>query len=75
MREKLLSPFTNLHRSAKIVIKTGSLTADVLLIMAFAILSKETVLAMQMAETAAYLFSIGMVGGLLLDVIAKRMGK
>ena len=74
MREKLLAPFAGLHWSAKTVIKIGSIIADILLIMAFGILEQDAILARQMAETAAYLFSIGMIGGLLLDVIAKRTG-
>ncbi len=72
MREKLLKPFLNIHWSAKVIIKFGVLAADILLISAC--LCSDKSLAYMMAETSGYLFSEAVIGGLILDVIAKRMG-
>ena len=72
MRKKLLKPFLNIHWSAKTVIKYGVMAADILLISAC--LCSDKALAYMMAETSAYLFSEAVIGGLILDVIAKRTG-
>lgn len=72
MRKKLLKPFLNIHWSAKVIIKFGVIAADILLISAC--LCTDKALSYMMAETSGYLFAEAVIGGLILDVIAKRMG-
>ncbi|MBR5156211.1 MAG: hypothetical protein IKW59_00400 [Clostridia bacterium] len=71
MRQKLLKPFLNIHWSAKAIIKFGVMAADILLISAC--LCADKTRSYMMAETSGYLFSEAVIGGLILDVIAKRM--
>lgn len=72
MRKKLLKPFFRIHWAAKAVIKFGSIIADILLISACLCSDKE--LAYMMVQISVYLFSESVVGGLIIDVIAKRTG-
>ena len=74
MKTKWTEPFRRMHWSAKTVVETGTAMADALLLAACAWFSKNPELSVQMAQTAVYLFSVGIVSGLFLDVVAKRTG-
>lgn len=72
--KKLLKPFFGLHWSAKAVLKAGMALADALLLAACWIVGSDEALAIQMVQTSVYLFGEAVVGGLFIDVVAKRMG-
>ena len=63
-----------LHWSAEKVLSYGLFAANLLLLLACLTNLYDVGLSIWMVQTAVYLFSESIIGGLLLDVIAKRMG-
>ncbi len=78
MKEKPTTPTKNLlcknmHWSAKLTIKLGTL-ASLLVLLAGFLPERSSYLALSMCKTAVYMFALSVVGGLLFDVIAQRTG-
>ena len=63
----------NLHWTARLVIKCGTI-ATLLLLLSGIFLPRYSETAYWLLRSAVYSFAVSIVGGLLLDVIAARMG-
>ncbi len=63
----------NMHWSAKLIIKFGSMASSCLLFISF-FFPKGSPTAICLGQSATYAFSVAMIGGLMLDVVAERMG-
>ena len=63
----------NMHWSAKLTIKFGTLASLWVLLAGF-LPERSSFLALSMGKTAVYMFALSVVGGLLFDVIAQRTG-
>ncbi len=62
-----------MHKTARFVIRWGTLAALFVLLCGF-LPPRSSFLAISMCKTAVSMFALSVVGGLLMDVIAMRMG-
>ncbi len=67
------TPIKNMHWAAKYTVKFGTLFALCVLCCGF-IPSQGSFFARSLCKTAVYMFALSVIGGLLMDVIAKRTG-
>ncbi|MBE7047936.1 MAG: hypothetical protein E7393_00990 [Ruminococcaceae bacterium] len=73
MKYKKHNKKNRMHWLAKCIIKFGVILSFILLCMGF-IPQKSSFLAISIGKTAVTMFSISLIAGLLIDVIAQRMG-
>ncbi|MBE7021962.1 MAG: hypothetical protein E7414_01940 [Ruminococcaceae bacterium] len=73
MKKKLTASLKKTHWTTRFVIKYGTIASLLTLLTGF-FAGQGSHTAISLCETAVYLFSISMVGGILLDVIAARKG-
>ncbi len=63
----------NLHWTARLVIKVGTIASLLLLLSGF-FLPRYSETAYQVCQSAVSSFAVSVIGGLLLDIIAERTG-
>ncbi|MBE7036524.1 MAG: hypothetical protein E7403_04445 [Ruminococcaceae bacterium] len=73
MKSKLSTLIHTMHWAAKLTVSFGSLAALFLLFIGF-LLPRASFLAISSGQTAVYMFSLSVCGGILMDVIAERTG-
>lgn len=73
MKPKLSTLIHSMHWTAKLTVSIGSLAALFILLIGF-LFPRTSFLAIACGQTAVYMFSLSVCGGILMDVIAQRIG-
>lgn len=73
MKKTFFAIIQSMHWAAKLTIKFGTLLALFVLSTGY-LFPRFSFLAIATCQTAVYLFALSVCGGILLDVIAERIG-